>query len=144
MDYVYQISMLQQKKKHIVVDSLSNYMGAYNSFHREATGLMLDNEPTLKEINGHLVTMTEVAAALEKQLEKRHTYVTQEENMDTANQELGVKVAAGKPVKIEGYLFKRGQNAFRTWNRRWFYLCNNKVTTTFDQPSCKVTTRHDD
>ena len=28
---------------------------------------------------------------------------------------------------IEGYLYKRGQNAFRTWNRRWFYLSNNKL-----------------
>merc|ERR1712018_906946 len=33
----------------------------------------------------------------------------------------------GKKVGIEGYLFKRGQNAFRTWNRRWFYLENNKL-----------------
>ena len=33
----------------------------------------------------------------------------------------------GKKVGIEGYLFKRGQNAFRTWNRRWFYLSNNKL-----------------
>ena len=30
-------------------------------------------------------------------------------------------------IRIEGYLFKRGQNAFRTWNRRWFYLENNKL-----------------
>ena len=28
---------------------------------------------------------------------------------------------------LEGYLFKRGQNAFRTWNRRWFYLHNNQL-----------------
>ena len=33
----------------------------------------------------------------------------------------------GKRGGIEGYLFKRGQNAFRTWNRRWFYLSNNKL-----------------
>jgi hypothetical protein len=33
----------------------------------------------------------------------------------------------GKAGRVEGYLFKRGQNAFRTWNRRWFYLDSNKV-----------------
>jgi len=62
---------------------------------------------------------------LEKQLEKRHTYVTQSDlaTLNAAN-EAGEK---GKGVKIDGYLFKRGQNAFRTWNRRWFYLSNNKL-----------------
>lgn len=60
------------------------------------------------------------SAALEKQLEKRHTYVTQEETLLLADPK-------GKAGTIEGYLFKRGQNAFRTWNRRWFYLDANKV-----------------
>ena len=40
-----------------------------------------------------------------------------------------VEAGRGRPVRCEGYLFKRGQNAFRTWNRRWFYLSNNKVVT---------------
>merc|ERR1719449_169111 len=32
MDYVYQISMLQHKKKHLVLDSLSDYMSSYRTF----------------------------------------------------------------------------------------------------------------
>lgn len=28
---------------------------------------------------------------------------------------------------IEGYLYKRTSNAFKTWNRRWFYLKNNQL-----------------
>lgn len=28
---------------------------------------------------------------------------------------------------MEGYLFKRTSNAFKTWNRRWFYLYDNKL-----------------
>ena len=51
---------------------------------------------------------------LDKQLEKRHTAVS------------GIEQSANT-IRIEGYLFKRGQNAFRTWNRRWFYLENNKL-----------------
>lgn len=30
-------------------------------------------------------------------------------------------------VRIEGYLYKRTSNAFKTWNRRWFYLKNNQL-----------------
>lgn len=29
--------------------------------------------------------------------------------------------------KIEGYLFKRTSKGFKSWNRRWFYMCNNQL-----------------
>lgn len=129
MDYVYQIAMLQCKKKHLVLDSLSSYLSAHKTFFHQGGDMMTDTEPFLKKLTTNLQQMAESSASLEKQLEKRHTYVTQVENMDnhdasTANAPQG----KGKPIKIEGYLFKRGQNAFRTWNRRWFYLCSNKVS----------------
>ena len=127
MDYVYQITMLQQKKKQMVLDSISNFMSAYKTLFHQGTELMLNNESNLKTIQSNLVLMTEKTSSLEKQLEKRHTYVTQTENLDTAQQDLSVTIAKGKPVRIEGYLFKRGQKAFRTWNRRWFFLSSNKV-----------------
>ena len=129
MDYVYQITMLQQKKKHTVLDSISNFMSAYKTLFHQGTELMLNNESNLKTIQSNLVLMTEKTSSLEKQLEKRHTYVTQTENLDTAQQDLSVTIAKGKPVRIEGYLFKRGQKAFRTWNRRWFFLSSNKVNS---------------
>lgn len=29
--------------------------------------------------------------------------------------------------RMQGYLFKRTSNAFKTWNRRWFYLYDNRL-----------------
>lgn len=29
--------------------------------------------------------------------------------------------------QIEGYLFKRTSKGFKSWNRRWFYLCDNQL-----------------
>jgi len=126
MDYVYQISMLQQKKKHVVLDSLANFMSAYNTFFHQGSDLFSDIEPFLRQLQGNLQVMAESHLVLEKQLEKRHTYVTQAETLETGAGEVA-GTGKGKPVKIEGYLFKRGQNAFRTWNRRWFYLSSNKL-----------------
>merc|ERR1719228_2509719 len=71
----------------------------------------------------NIQTMRESSMLLEKQLEKRHTYVTQSDLASLT----AVQEGKGKVRGIEGYLFKRGQNAFRTWNRRWFYLSNNKL-----------------
>lgn len=57
---------------------------------------------------------------IEKELENRHAEVN--------NEEVIVNKTAGKISPImEGYLFKRTSNAFKTWNRRWFYLYDNKL-----------------
>jgi len=126
MDYVYQISMLQHRKKHVVLDSLANFMSAYNTFFHQGSDLFSDLEPFLRQLQGNLQSMAENSVVLEKQLEKRHTYVTQAETLETGAGEAS-GAGKGKTVQTEGYLFKRGQNAFRTWNRRWFYLSNNKL-----------------
>ena len=143
MDYVYQISMLQHKKKHLVLDSLSDYMTGFKTFFTQGSDLFSDSDPYLRQLKDNLAGMAKTTASLEKKLEKRHTYVTQAESLDSKQLDLSVEtgesaitdqyrfieadLGKGKPVRIEGYLFKRGQNAFRTWNRRWFYLSSNKV-----------------
>lgn len=63
--------------------------------------------------------MREETYKLEKNLENRHSIVQNTENMFISN-------GTGAPI-MEGYLFKRTSNAFKTWNRRWFYLYDNKL-----------------
>ncbi|QQP55928.1 Uncharacterized protein FKW44_000422, partial [Caligus rogercresseyi] len=60
-------------------------------------------------------------SSLERELEKRHAFAATagETALGTAEDLLPPQLPT---FKIEGYLFKRGQNAFRTWNRRWFYI----------------------
>jgi len=127
MDYVYQISMLQKRKKHVVLDALSSFMGGYSSFFRQGTNVFTDTDPFLSQLNKNIQGMRDSCQALEKQLEKRHTYVTQSDLQSFNAASEAAEKKEGKRGGIEGYLFKRGQNAFRTWNRRWFYLSNNKL-----------------
>lgn len=56
---------------------------------------------------------------LEKQMEDRHTIVTSQDLVPSP----GCNVAP----HMEGYLFKRTSNAFKTWNRRWFALQDNQL-----------------
>jgi len=127
MDYVYQISMLQKRKKHVVLDSLSSFMAGYSAFFRQGTNIFSETDPFLSQLNKNIQGMKDSCLALEKQLEKRHTYVTQSDLQSLNAASEAAEKKDGKKVGIEGYLFKRGQNAFRTWNRRWFYLSNNKL-----------------
>lgn len=56
---------------------------------------------------------------IEKDLENCHSSVTNTENIPKQQ-------SKACPI-MEGYLFKRTSNAFKTWNRRWFYLYENKL-----------------
>jgi PH domain. len=56
---------------------------------------------------------------LEKQMEDRHTFVTSRDFVPPPGHN-------GTP-RMEGYLFKRTSNAFKTWNRRWFALQDNQL-----------------
>lgn len=113
LDYVYQISVLQSKKKYEVLEALLSMLNSYGDFFRRGRGLFDDLEPFPASLMEEIQQMKKKSSTLEKIMEKRHSHIIQEE------------VGQGKPradVRLEGYLFKRGQNAFRTWNRRWFYL----------------------
>lgn len=63
--------------------------------------------------------MQEKTSKLEKNLENRHSIVKKNETLH--------KNTAKDAPKMEGYLFKRTTNAFKTWNRRWFYLYDNQL-----------------
>lgn len=64
--------------------------------------------------------MQEETDKLKKDLENNYNVV--------ANKEIIPVVTSGgsEPI-LEGYLFKRTSNAFKTWNRRWFCLRDNQL-----------------
>uniref|UniRef100_A0A674MAG1 Arf-GAP with coiled-coil, ANK repeat and PH domain-containing protein n=1 Tax=Takifugu rubripes TaxID=31033 RepID=A0A674MAG1_TAKRU len=68
-----------------------------------------------------------VDAAKEKRdMEQKHSTIQQKDfsNDDTR---LEYNVDTDNGIAMEGYLFKRASNAFKTWNRRWFSIQNNQL-----------------
>lgn len=63
--------------------------------------------------------MTDATYRIQKELENTHSLVSNIEPLVIKNEK-------NSPT-MEGYLFKRTSNAFKTWNRRWFYLYDNKL-----------------
>lgn len=61
--------------------------------------------------------------ALEKTMQNRHMCVSSfaDDKLETPSENTQL------PKQIEGYLFKRTSKGFKTWNRRWFYLCDNQL-----------------
>ena len=116
----FQLSMIQSKKRHEVLDCLTSLVNAFGIFFKEGSDLFSQVEPETKEVAADVVEMKRLSSLLEKHLEKRHNLVSSD---SLVNNEAPLTPApTSGQSRLEGYLFKRGQNAFRTWNRRWFYL----------------------
>ncbi|XP_043258687.1 arf-GAP with coiled-coil, ANK repeat and PH domain-containing protein 2 [Colletes gigas] len=118
LDYIHSLTMIQARKRHEILGTLLNYMHACITFYHQGSDLAQDLEPFLKDLGENLIKMRADSVKLEKEMENRHIYVT--------NRDLIPFPMPGNP-KMEGYLFKRTSNAFKTWNRRWFCLKDHQL-----------------
>lgn len=68
-----------------------------------------------------IADMRDETHKIEKEVESSHRLVSQ---LEIAS---AVVPTDSKSPKLEGYLFKRTSNTFKTWNRRWFSLFDNNL-----------------
>ncbi|CDQ87565.1 unnamed protein product [Oncorhynchus mykiss] len=80
----------------------------------------------MKQLGGQLDQLVVDAAKEKRDMEQKHSTIQQKDfsNDDT---KLEYNVDADNGIAMEGYLFKRASNAFKTWNRRWFSIQNNQL-----------------
>ncbi|XP_076240360.1 centaurin beta 1A [Calliopsis andreniformis] len=118
LDYIHSLTMIQARKRHEILGTLLSYMHACITYYHQGSDLAQDLDPFLKDLGENLIKMRADSVKLEKEMENRHIYVT--------NRDLIPSPVPGNP-KMEGYLFKRTSNAFKTWNRRWFCLRDHQL-----------------
>lgn len=119
LDYVNSIITLQSKKRHEILSTLLSYMYACSTYYHQGSELCQDLEPFFKQLSENIRSMQQETDRTEKELENRHGIVTNKEIILPENGQRG--------LIMQGYLFKRTSNAFKTWNRRWFYLYKDKL-----------------
>ncbi|XP_046391435.1 arf-GAP with coiled-coil, ANK repeat and PH domain-containing protein 2 [Ischnura elegans] len=128
LDHLYALSLLQARKRHEIIGTLLSYMHACNAFFHQGSDLCQDLEPFFKRLANDLVKMRSDSVHLNRDTEVRHAAVTGKDIIpETSGTE---EMCEGKTVRMEGYLFKRTSNAFKTWNRRWFSLQENQLVYT--------------
>uniref|UniRef100_A0A8C5ZFI6 Arf-GAP with coiled-coil, ANK repeat and PH domain-containing protein n=1 Tax=Marmota marmota marmota TaxID=9994 RepID=A0A8C5ZFI6_MARMA len=66
------------------------------------------------------------AAKEKREMEQKHSTI-QQKDFSSDDSKLEYNVDAANGIVMEGYLFKRASNAFKTWNRRWFSIQNNQL-----------------
>ncbi|CAG9786632.1 unnamed protein product [Diatraea saccharalis] len=137
LDHVHKITMLQARKRHEILATFLSYLQACCTYYHQGADLSEDLDPFLKATADEVSTMRNDTKILDKEMENRHTIVN---SKDTVLPSCKAGEADGNPKegllstpclknmpRMQGYLFKRTSNAFKTWNRRWFYLYDNRL-----------------
>ncbi|KAL1250876.1 hypothetical protein QQF64_018672 [Cirrhinus molitorella] len=126
LDYVLQINVLQSKRRSEILKSMLSFMYAHLTFFHQGYDLFSELQPLMKQLTGQLDQLVVDSTKDRKDMEMKHSTIQQKDfsNDDT---KLEYNVDAENGIVMEGYLFKRASNAFKTWNRRWFSIQNNQL-----------------
>ncbi|CAL1530470.1 unnamed protein product [Lymnaea stagnalis] len=123
LDYVFQVNVLNSKKRFDILDTMLSFMHAQSTFFHQGHDLFQDLETTyMKEIAGQVEELSSKAKVERKEMEERHTLV-QQKDLSTSSLLQG----EGSLLQTEGYLFKRNSNAFKNYVRRWFSIQDSQL-----------------
>uniref|UniRef100_U3F977 Arf-GAP with coiled-coil, ANK repeat and PH domain-containing protein n=1 Tax=Micrurus fulvius TaxID=8637 RepID=U3F977_MICFL len=126
LDYVLQINVLQSKRRSEILKSMLSVMCAHLAFFHQGYDLFSELGPYMKELGAQLDHLALDAAKEKKEMEQKHSTI-QQKDFSSDEMKLEYNVDAVNGIVMEGYLFKRASNAFKTWNRRWFSIQNNQL-----------------
>uniref|UniRef100_A0A674P5G8 Arf-GAP with coiled-coil, ANK repeat and PH domain-containing protein n=1 Tax=Takifugu rubripes TaxID=31033 RepID=A0A674P5G8_TAKRU len=126
LDYVLQINVLQAKKKFEILDAMLSFMRAQYTLFQQGYNILDEIDPYMKKLAAQLDQLVIDSAMEKREMEHKHALI-QQRDFSYDDPKLEFNVDAPNGVVMEGYLFKRASNAFKTWNRRWFSIQNSQL-----------------
>uniref|UniRef100_A0A8B9LIC9 Arf-GAP with coiled-coil, ANK repeat and PH domain-containing protein n=1 Tax=Astyanax mexicanus TaxID=7994 RepID=A0A8B9LIC9_ASTMX len=126
LDYVLQINVLQAKKKFEILDSILSFMQAQYTLFQQGYTILDELDPYMKKLAAELDQLV-IDSAMEKRVMEHQHAIIQQRDFAYDDSKVEFNVDAPNGVVMEGYLFKRASNAFKTWNRRWFSIQNSQL-----------------
>ncbi|XP_044273163.1 arf-GAP with coiled-coil, ANK repeat and PH domain-containing protein 1 [Varanus komodoensis] len=125
LDYVLRINVIQSKKKFEILKFMLTLMEAQSLFLEQGAQVTKQLEKYRKDLAAQLHQLVLESAREKREMEQRHTMIKQKD----LSQEDVLPEARAEPGRavMEGYLFKRASNAFKTWSRRWFSIQSNQL-----------------
>ncbi|KAG1935729.1 arf-GAP with coiled-coil, ANK repeat and PH domain-containing protein 2-like isoform X2 [Pimephales promelas] len=130
LDYVLQINVLQSKRRLEILKSMLSYMNANLTFFHQGYDFFSQLQPFMKQLSGQLDQLVVDSAKDKRDMEQKHSTIQQMaalQDFSTDDTKLEYNVDTDNGIAMEGYLFKRASNAFKTWNRRWFSIQNSQL-----------------
>uniref|UniRef100_A0A8D3CA88 Arf-GAP with coiled-coil, ANK repeat and PH domain-containing protein n=1 Tax=Scophthalmus maximus TaxID=52904 RepID=A0A8D3CA88_SCOMX len=115
LDYVLQVQ-----------NPMLSFMRAQYTLFQQGFHILDEIDPYMKKLAAQLDQLVIDSAMEKRELEHKHALI-QQRDFSYDDHKLEFNVDAPNGVVMEGYLFKRASNAFKTWNRRWFSIQNSQL-----------------
>ncbi|KAM3823894.1 arf-GAP with coiled-coil, ANK repeat and PH domain-containing protein 1 isoform 2-T2 [Vipera latastei] len=125
LDYVLEINVIQSKKKFEILKFILSFMEAQSVFLEQGSQESKQLEEYRKGLAAQLHELVLESAREKRDMEQRHAVIKQKD----LTQEDDIPEIQAEPgqVVMEGYLYKRASNAFKTWSRRWFSIQSSQL-----------------
>ncbi|XP_075416935.1 arf-GAP with coiled-coil, ANK repeat and PH domain-containing protein 1 isoform X1 [Tenrec ecaudatus] len=125
LDYALQINVIEDKRKFDIMEFVLRLVEAQAVHFQQGHEELSQLSQYRKELGAQLHQLVLNSAREKRDMEQRHVLLKQKE-LGGEEPEPSLKEGPGG-LAMEGHLFKRASNAFKTWSRRWFTIQSNQL-----------------
>ncbi|KAG8006161.1 Arf-GAP with coiled-coil, partial [Nibea albiflora] len=126
MDYVLEINVIEAKKKTDILMAMLSLMEAQAQFFQNGHQSLSDLDEYRRKLSEEHTQFVLDSAREKRDMEQRHAAIKKKDvSYDDSIMDFHADAANG--IAMEGYLYKRASNAFKTWSRRWFTIQKNQL-----------------
>ncbi|XP_017327140.1 arf-GAP with coiled-coil, ANK repeat and PH domain-containing protein 1 isoform X1 [Ictalurus punctatus] len=126
LDYVLQINVIESKKKSDILMAMLSLMETQAKFFQQGHQSLTELEEYCNQLNNECTQLVLNSARDKRDMEQRHADIKKkDESYDESILDFSPDASSG--IAMEGYLYKRASNAFKTWSRRWFSIQKNQL-----------------
>ncbi|XP_015359888.1 arf-GAP with coiled-coil, ANK repeat and PH domain-containing protein 1 isoform X1 [Marmota marmota marmota] len=125
LDYALQINVIEDKRKFDIMEFVLRLVEAQATYFQQGHEELNRLAQYRKDLGAQLHQLVLNSAREKRDMEQRHVLLKQKE-LGGEEPEPSLKEGPGGLV-MEGHLFKRASNAFKTWSRRWFTIQRNQL-----------------
>lgn len=126
LDYVLQINVIESKKKTEILMAMLSLMEAQALFFQQGYQSLTELEEYRRQLSDEHTQLILNSAREKRDMEQRHAAIKKKDvSYDDSIMDFSPDAPNG--IVMEGYLYKRASNAFKTWSRRWFSIQKNQL-----------------
>ncbi|KAM8899361.1 arf-GAP with coiled-coil, ANK repeat and PH domain-containing protein 1 isoform 2-T4 [Spinachia spinachia] len=126
MDYVLEINVIETKKKTDILMAMLSLMESQAQLFQRGHQSLSELDEYRRKLNEEHTQFVLNSAREKRDTEQRHAAIKNKDvSYDDSIMDFNADAANGIPM--EGYLYKRASNAFKTWSRRWFSIQKNQL-----------------
>uniref|UniRef100_A0A3Q4BCQ4 Arf-GAP with coiled-coil, ANK repeat and PH domain-containing protein n=1 Tax=Mola mola TaxID=94237 RepID=A0A3Q4BCQ4_MOLML len=125
LDYVLQINVIEAKRKTDVLMAMLSLMEAQAQLFQHGHQSLSELDEYRRQLNEQHTQFVLDSAREKRDMEQRHAAIKKKDvSYDDSIMDFNGDAANG--IAMEGYLYKRASNAFKTWSR-WFSIQKNQL-----------------